>query len=205
MAKWVCFGMGFVLCLALVEIGEIQWANAKNRLDQADLSQTNHPDLFRWNWKSHSPLKSNAVAVKSDSTSDPENQEIEVRSYQKGTPIPFDELDNTLAQRVFFDYDRSLIKPEAAAAIEFNSAWLLNHPHYDILLEGHCDERGSSEYNLALGERRAEVVRQRMIELGIPAERISTRSWGEEKPLDLRKTDSAFGLNRRVEFYAIPQ
>lgn len=116
-------------------------------------------------------------------------------------PIPFGQLG--LVQRIFFDFDKSNIRPDQEAGLQKNLKWILEHPEADVLLEGHCDERGTQEYNIALGERRAMSVRQYLIRGGVDPSRIVTTSYGEERPLDYGKTEEAYAKNRRVEFFKI--
>ncbi len=101
---------------------------------------------------------------------------------------------------VFFDTDRYDLKPEARAALAENAAWLQKHPTVKILVEGHCDERNTREYNLALGERRANAVRDYLVFLGVSPDRIETISYGEERPFALGHDESAWRLNRRAHF-----
>lgn len=102
-------------------------------------------------------------------------------------------------RRVHFAFDSSAIDEEARAIIEAHAAHLAANPRIKVHLEGHCDERGTREYNLALGERRAEAVARLLKVLGVDSARISTVSYGEEKPLDPEHNESAWRLNRRVE------
>jgi len=101
---------------------------------------------------------------------------------------------------IYFDYDKSEIKPEAREILNQNAAFLREHPNIDLLVEGHCDERGTNEYNLALGQRRADRAMEFLINLGIEPSRIITKSWGEERPADLGHDESAWRWNRRAEF-----
>lgn len=101
---------------------------------------------------------------------------------------------------IHFEYDKSAITGEARSQIQKNVAWMKEHADVKIQVEGHCDRHGSIEYNLALGERRAKAVRAYMINLGIPGKRLSTISYGKEKPLDSAETDEADGKNRRANF-----
>ncbi len=104
------------------------------------------------------------------------------------------------SEKIFFDYDKSELKPEARAVLTKKAAWLRANPEYSITIEGHCDERGSTEYNLALGERRADAASKFLSALGVSANRISTVSYGEEKPVDSRSNETAWAKNRRDEF-----
>ena len=107
---------------------------------------------------------------------------------------------NTMLQRIHFDFDKSNIRPDAERILEKNSLALKNHPEIRIEIEGHGDERGNSEYNLALGERRAFAVRNYLVSLGISEDRISTISYGEEYPILDRSDEAAWAINRRAEF-----
>ena len=101
---------------------------------------------------------------------------------------------------VFFDTDRFDLTPAARETLTRNVAWLQKHLAISILVEGHCDERNTREYNLALGERRASTVRDYMAFLGIFSQRIQIISYGEEKPFALGRDESAWRLNRRSHF-----
>ncbi len=103
-------------------------------------------------------------------------------------------------QPILFDFDQYTLTPQAQQTLADNAAYLKAHPQESILIEGHCDERGSDEYNLALGERRARAGRDYLISLGIAGNRLSTISYGEEKPLDPDHTEAAWAKNRRDEF-----
>ncbi|MBI3576282.1 MAG: peptidoglycan-associated lipoprotein Pal [Gammaproteobacteria bacterium] len=101
--------------------------------------------------------------------------------------------------RVHFAFDSSAIDDEARAIIEAHASYLAANPQIRLALEGHCDERGTREYNLALGERRAQAVEKLMRALGVGGNRVTTVSYGEEKPLDVEHNESAWRQNRRVE------
>lgn len=101
---------------------------------------------------------------------------------------------------VFFDTDRYDLKPEARGILAKNANWLLQYPTVQVLIEGHCDERNTREYNLALGERRANAVRDYLMSLGIAGDRMRTISYGEERPFALGHSEEAWRLNRRAHF-----
>ena len=109
--------------------------------------------------------------------------------------VPIEELGI-----VYFDYDKSNIKPEFTSIIQSNFEWLINNPDIRVQLEGHCDERGTNEYNLALGERRARSVMNYLLRLGASPEQFSIVSFGEERPVALGQNETAWQKNRRVEF-----
>ncbi len=101
---------------------------------------------------------------------------------------------------VFFDTDRFDLSPEARGILAKNANWMLRYSTVLILVEGHCDERNTREYNLALGDRRSNSVRDYLVSLGVDATRIRTISYGEERPFALGATEEAFRLNRRAHF-----
>lgn len=101
---------------------------------------------------------------------------------------------------VMFDFDSFTIMPSEVRKIEAVGEYMRNNPTVKLVTEGHCDERGSNEYNMSLGEHRAQAVRAHLVGLGIDAARVQTRSFGEEKPADPNHHESAWRLNRRVEF-----
>lgn len=101
-------------------------------------------------------------------------------------------------QTVFFKFDNSEIQPEYQAMLEAHAAYLRDHPSVKVIVEGHADERGTPEYNIALGERRATAVAQYLQALGVPASQLSIVSYGEEKPLVLGHTDADYAKNRRA-------
>jgi len=107
-------------------------------------------------------------------------------------------FESSLLKDVYFDFDKYDIRPADAAIIKENAALLKKYTSVKIQIEGHCDERGTSEYNLALGERRANSTKNYLMTLGVSPERISTISYGEEKPLDPGHSEEAWGKNRRA-------
>ena len=115
---------------------------------------------------------------------------------------PLEEVAVPIAELgiVYFDYDKSNIKPEFTSIIQSNFEWLINNPDIRVQLEGHCDERGTNEYNLALGERRARSVLNYLLRLGASPEQFSIVSFGEERPVALGQNETAWQKNRRVEF-----
>ncbi|MBI2058202.1 MAG: peptidoglycan-associated lipoprotein Pal [Nitrospirae bacterium] len=109
--------------------------------------------------------------------------------------------DERLAlKRIYFRFDEYSLTDEAVEVARKNAEWLSRHPDLTILIEGHCDERGTNEYNLALGERRAERTRDYLVALGIAPARLRIVSYGEEIPLDEGHTEEAWARNRRVQF-----
>jgi peptidoglycan-associated lipoprotein len=115
-------------------------------------------------------------------------------------PRPGSEADlvANVGDRVFFDFDRSDLKPEARSTIQRWSDFLKRYPNLSVTVEGHCDERGTREYNIALGERRAAAARNYLVSLGVDARRISTISYGKERPAVIGSNEAAWAQNRRA-------
>lgn len=105
-----------------------------------------------------------------------------------------------ITERIFFDYDSNAIRADAQAILRKKVDLLKRYPDVNIVVEGHCDARGTEEYNLALGERRARSAYEYLIQLGVSTERMSIVSYGEEKPLDAGSGEEAYAKNRRDEF-----
>ena len=118
----------------------------------------------------------------------------EVPSVVPGGP---EDLVLNVGDRIFFDFDRYNLRDDAQAALQRQAAWLIANPATLIAVEGHCDERGTREYNLALGERRANSVKEYLVSLGVDAGRIETISYGKERPVALGHNESAWSQNRR--------
>jgi peptidoglycan-associated lipoprotein len=109
---------------------------------------------------------------------------------------------NEALRDVLFDYDKAEIRSDMVSSLIAGANWLKANPNVRVSIEGHCDERGSEEYNLGLGDRRANVVREFLLTQGIPASRMSTVSYGEERPTCRDETESCFERNRRAHFTA---
>lgn len=101
---------------------------------------------------------------------------------------------------IYFDYDKANLTADSKKKLSENAEWIKNHPNYTIQVEGHTDARGSVEYNLALGERRAKSVKGYLQSMGIDAKRLTIISYGKEKPIDPGDGESAWSKNRRANF-----
>ncbi len=108
-----------------------------------------------------------------------------------------EDLIVNVGDRVFFDYDSSELDADAQELLQDQVAWLKQHSNLSVIIEGHCDERGTREYNLALGEKRAQSVKNYLISLGISESRVSTISYGKERPAVVGSNDGAWAQNRR--------
>jgi len=109
-----------------------------------------------------------------------------------------EDLAQNVGDRVFFALDSSTLSEEAQHTLDRQGAWLKQYPNVNVTVEGHCDERGTREYNLALGERRAAAAKKYLAGIGIAANRISTISYGKERPAVIGSDESAWSQNRRA-------
>jgi peptidoglycan-associated lipoprotein len=117
-------------------------------------------------------------------------------------PTDIEELNRVAQQRgyigdAFFEYNESTLSADAQNALTTSANWLKKNPQYNLLIEGHCDERGTEQYNLALGDRRANTAKEYLMTLGVDSARIRTVSYGEERPFDNGHDESAWAKNRR--------
>ena len=103
-------------------------------------------------------------------------------------------------QPIFFDYDAYTIRPDAQTTLENDASYLISHPNINIVIGGYCDERGSDEYNLALGQKRAEAGKNALVTAGVAASRIRVISYGKEKPFCFEHNEQCWQLNRRDGF-----
>lgn len=104
-----------------------------------------------------------------------------------------------LGRVFYFDYDKAVLRPESFALLELHGAFLRSNPDRRVMIEGHCDERGTREYNLALGERRADAIRTLLVSSGVRRSQIDSVSYGEERPVDAGHGEAAWAKNRRGE------
>jgi len=110
----------------------------------------------------------------------------------------------TAVKDIFFEFDKSNISPDAREILKANADFLLKNGNSNIVIEGHCDERGTAEYNMALGQRRAQETKKYLVNLGIKEPRIKTISYGEERPFDPGHNEDAWAKNRRAHFAVTP-
>ncbi len=114
------------------------------------------------------------------------------------TPGSVADFRQNVGDRVFFDTDQSTIREDGRQTLNRQAEWLKKYGNYQVTMEGHCDERGTREYHLALGERRANAARQYLIAQGIPAARVKTISFGKERPDPVGSDEAAWARNRRA-------
>jgi peptidoglycan-associated lipoprotein len=131
-----------------------------------------------------------------------------VEEWQEEVPEAVEEYKPTIAElnaqgvlaTVYFDFDKSDLTDETRATLRRNADWLKANGEYAVVIEGHCDERGTIEYNLALGQRRSQAVQDYLVNLGISADRMRNKSFGEEQPADPGHDEAAWSRNRRAVF-----
>jgi peptidoglycan-associated lipoprotein len=120
-------------------------------------------------------------------------------------PAPKDYAAVEALKPIYFEFDRYDIRPNDRKVLDANAAWLKQNTNQLVLIEGHCDERGTNEYNLGLGERRARATMNYLVSQGIQASRITVVSYGEERPVCTEKNESCWAKNRRAAFLAKEQ
>ena len=108
--------------------------------------------------------------------------------------------DVVMQEDIYFEFDKSTLTPAAQDSLLRKAEWLRENPDATVTIEGHCDDRGTNEYNLALGDRRAESAKAFLADLGIDASRLASISYGEERPVDPRSNEEAWAKNRRAHF-----
>jgi len=103
----------------------------------------------------------------------------------------------------YFAFDASTLSPEAQDNLAISAAWIKGHPEFNLVVEGHCDERGTEQYNLALGDRRANAARDYLVTLGVESGRVKTVSYGEERPFETGQNESSWAKNRRAHLVLV--
>lgn len=129
--------------------------------------------------------------------------EQELAKIETREEVPAYDEERGLFKDIYFDYDKYEVRQDAKEVLQDISSWLMKNTSAKLLVEGHCDERGTNEYNLALGDRRAKAVRDYLVALGISSGRIEMISYGEEKPICLEQTEECWSENRRAHFVVL--
>jgi peptidoglycan-associated lipoprotein len=144
--------------------------------------------------------KTVAVENQSNSTAQQGGYETSTADQSDDSSAATGDSDIVLQKDIFFEFDKATLTPEAREMLTKNGLWLRTNFDVAITIEGHCDERGTNAYNLALGERRAESVKMFLADLGIDQSRLATISYGEERPLDRGHGEAVWASNRRAHF-----
>ena len=146
------------------------------------------------------PVNMEGLATKEQQAAALQGKAIPATKLQGVAREPATMEEKQVFETIHFDFDKSDIRQDARIVLEKIAVYLKNHRKVKVSFEGHCDERGTSEYNMALGERRSLSARRYMVSLGIAPERLGTVSYGAEKPLDSGHDETAWAKNRRCEF-----
>ena len=177
---------------------EAEWAakEAKETKEAKEARETKERELAR--------IKEEEARIKEEEAKLARKGELEkslVAKKERG--IEGEVFESKLLKDIRFDYDKYDIRREDEGILRENAAFLKKNPKMKIQIEGHCDERGTAEYNLALGERRANNTKRYLVSLGITSDRISTISFGKERPLDPGHNEEAWAKNRRAHIVVV--
>ena len=168
--------------------------------DQAAKEQTLREQTLREQAAREQALREQALKEQAAKEQALREQAARERAAKEQAPTVKEEVK---LEDIHFDFDKFNLAPEARKILDQNADWLLKHEDCNLVIEGHCDERGTTEYNLALGERRAAAAAKYLTDLGIDKARVETISYGEESPLDPGHNEEAWAKNRRAHFVVI--
>jgi len=172
----------------------------KQPLVQPDTATTTVPNIaVTTTTSSQTPITTNTDFVQSDTQPKVESSELSTNIEEANRQAQL----RGFIKDAFFGYDEAALGVDAQAALTDSANWLKQHRDYNLLIEGHCDERGTEQYNLALGDRRANQAKQFLMTLGVDAARIRTVSYGEERPFDPGHDESAWAKNRRAHLVLV--
>jgi peptidoglycan-associated lipoprotein len=192
----------FILCLGLFLVGCPKKKVAVSR----DLPSVQAEEAARLEREREArEAKERELArLREEELKKPAEGELEKTLVTKKEPgIEGEVFESKLLKDIHFDFDKYDVRPVDEGILKENAAFLKNNPKMKIQIEGHCDERGTVEYNLALGERRASNTKKYLVFLGIPSDRISTISYGKERPFDKGHHEEAWARNRRAHIVVL--
>ena len=191
---------GFAVGLVLVMVALVPACRTTKKKDQKTATTTETgPPPVPVTATQEAPVEQPKDFVNTDTSARPTVEQL---------PSDFEQLNRVAQSRgylrdAFFGYDESALTSEGQAALSSSATWLRSNPQYNVLIEGHCDERGTEQYNLALGDRRAAIARDYLITLGVDAGRIRTVSYGEERPFVEGTGENAYAQNRRAHLVLV--
>jgi len=190
------FAVGLVL-VAIVLVPACRTTKKKDTKTTATTTETGPPPI---------PTTTQVAVV--EQPKDFVNTDTSPQPTPEPLPSDFEQLNRAVQSRglirdAFFGYDESTLTSDGQAALSSSSTWLRSNPQYNVLIEGHCDERGTEQYNLALADRRAAIARDYLITLGVDAGRIRTVSYGEERPFQGGHDESSWAQNRRAHLVLV--
>jgi len=188
----------FVLCLGLLLAGCPKKKVVVNR-DQSSVQSSEEAARLEREREAREAKERELARLREEELKKPTEGEGEKTLVAKKEPgIEGEVFETKLLKDIHFDFDKYEIRKVDEPILKENAVFLKNNPKMKVQIEGHCDERGTVEYNLALGERRANNAKKYLVFLGIPADRISTISYGKERPLDKGHDEEAWSKNRRA-------
>jgi peptidoglycan-associated lipoprotein len=193
----------FILCLGLFLGGCPKKQVAVSR-DQSSVQRAEEAARLQREREAREAKERELAKLREEELKKPAGGDLEKTLVTKKEPgIAGEVFESKLLKDIHFDFDKYDVRPVDEAVLKENAAFLKNNPQMKIQIEGHCDERGTVEYNLALGERRASNTKKYLVFLGIPSERISTISYGKERPLDKGHHEEAWARNRRAHIVVL--
>jgi peptidoglycan-associated lipoprotein len=185
-----------ILCLGLIMTGCPKKTVTK---DEPSVTKSEEARKLEAERAQKEAKERESAKMKEEEAKRAQEKEFEKSLVAKKTPgIEGEVFESSLLKDILFDFDRYDIRPGDAEILKGNAALLTRYPKMKIQIEGHCDERGTVEYNLALGERRANSTKKYLISLGIAGDRLSAISYGKERPLDPGHNEEAWTKNRRA-------
>ena len=193
----------FVLCLGLLLTGCPKKKVAVGR-DQSSVQSSEEAARLQREREAREAKERELAKLREEDLNKPAGGDLEKTLVgKKETGIEGEVFESRLLKDIHFDFDKYDIRRADEAILKENAVFLKNNPKMKVQIEGHCDERGTVEYNLALGERRANNTKKFLVTLGIPSDRISAISYGKEKPLDKGHDEEAWGKNRRAHIVVL--
>ncbi len=179
-----------VLALTLVIPGLLFTASCAKKVVKEDTTVT----------EDEAAIKAREAAERAKQEELARQRAIEEERLKEEARLKQEDRDRFLNENIYFDFDSSTLTSEAQKLLTKKAEWLMNNPGAMSTIEGHCDDRGTNEYNLALGDRRATSTKTFLVDLGVSASRLTTISYGEERPVDPGKNEEAWAKNRRCHF-----
>ena len=193
----------FILCLGVFLAGCPKKQVVVNR-DQSSVQSSEEAARLEREREAREAKERELARLREEELKKPTEGEVEKTLVTKKEPgIQGEVFETKLLKDIHFDFDKYDIRREDEAILKENAGFLKNNPKMKIQIEGHCDERGTIEYNLALGERRASNTKKYLVLLGIPSNRISTISYGKERTLDKGHDEEAWAKNRRAHIVVL--
>ena len=192
MKKNIIFGVGFLAVCFLA-------AGCAGRVEIKKPVKAVSPEVAVEEPKA-APEPTEGLATKEELAKAIKGEGIPVAIAEGAIREPLTDEEKAVFKVIYFDFDKSDIRSDARFALEKVADYLKKNPKVKIVIEGHCDELGTEEYNMALGERRALSARRYLVSLGVAPERMGTVSYGEDRPIDPAHNDTAWALNRNCQF-----